>query len=409
MGAETLKREPAVSEVPATRKQVAVPADWLDRLLSAACEVPPDAPVERRLELILDAAVSAVDDAAFGACVPMEESQVVVRRSCREGSSHSDPARLFPDFRSEQVLSIPYDEGSTLHVATDTDDEDGVARIEAFAERVAQVVGSSIRRSRTYAVADRRADEIDGLQAQVIQSEKLASLGQIAAGIVHELNNPLTSIVAYSDYLRRRWEQDGADEADRQRLQRINEAAQRILMFSRDLIAYSRPATEVPAPVFLHDVIDRALVFCEHVIDTSTVSVERAFGDIRAIRGVPGQLTQVFVNLFTNACHAMERTGGGKLMVSTTLLDDGSLVEVKVMDQGHGIDEELRERIFEPFVSTKTDGGGTGLGLSIVRKIVDGHGGEIRAEANEPRGTIFVVHLPVSAGVEAGASEEAGE
>src|SRR5262249_37510673 len=162
----------------------------------------------------------------------------------------------------------------------------------------------ALRHARAYERSRANNAEVGVLQAQVIQSEKLASLGQIAAGVVHELNNPLTSIVAYSDYLRKKGERNGADVADLERLTRINEAAERILRFSRDLIAYSRPSTEVPAPVAIHDVIDRALVFCEHVLERTGVMVERTFGDVKLVRGVAGQLTQVFVNLFTNACQA---------------------------------------------------------------------------------------------------------
>jgi C4-dicarboxylate-specific signal transduction histidine kinase len=247
-------------------------------------------------------------------------------------------------------------------------------------------------------VEERRALErsLRSLRAQVIQSEKLASLGQIAAGIVHELNNPLTTIVAYSDFLRRKLASRG-DPADVERLARINEAAERILRFSRDLTAYSRPATEVPAPVPIHDVIERALVFCEHELDKTGVLIERNFGDVRPVRGVAGQLTQVFVNLFTNAAHAM-RERGGLLSIATSMpRGDERDILVTVTDDGHGIDLEHRERIFEPFFTTKTDGSGTGLGLSIVRSIVLSHGGQITVDSNHPRGTVFLLELPTAA------------
>ena len=152
---------------------------------------------------------------------------------------------------------------------------------------------------------------------------------------------------------------------------------------------------EVPAPVPIHDVIDRALVFCEHVLDQTGVLVERNFGSVPPVRGVAGQLTQVFVNLFTNAAHAMNE-GGGCLSVTTELIgDDG--VAITIIDDGHGIDLDHLPRIFEPFFTTKPDGTGTGLGLSIVRNIVTAHGGAIRAVGNAPRGTVFRVELPAAA------------
>jgi C4-dicarboxylate-specific signal transduction histidine kinase len=300
-----------------------------------------------------------------------------------------DPARLFPEHAVERVFALPAVEGATLHAAADDDGrlaEGSPATV--FCERIAAVINAGLEQRQALDV------RLHGLRAQVIQSEKLASLGQIAAGIVHELNNPLTTIVAYSDFLRKKIERKGGDPSDVERLSRINEAAERILRFSRDLTAYSRPSSEVPAPVSIHDVIERALIFCEHELTRHGVMVERHLGEVRAVRGVAGQLTQVFVNLFTNAAHAM-RDQGGLLSIATTMNEE--LVEVLIRDDGHGIEEDHRERIFEPFFTTKTDGSGTGLGLSIVRSIVQSHGGQITAFGNDPRGTVFRVGLPTAA------------
>lgn len=401
MGAGSAEQSRSVSDVPLTHRKASareVPAAWLDRLLMAASDVAPETSVAGAVATILDAVAQPLEGVALGVCAPDENSgQIVVRRNAREGASAgSDPTRLFPEFLSERVFEIPHDEGSTLHVACD----DGSlladqTPLDGFADRLALALGSTIRNARAFARTARHAAELRGLQAQVIQSEKLASLGQIAAGIVHELNNPLTSIVAYSDYLRRKAERSSSDPTDIERLRRINEAADRILRFSRDLIAYSRPSAEVPAPVAIHDIIDRALVFCEHVLDQTGVQVERDFADVPAVRGVAGQLTQVFVNLFTNAAQAMQESGGN-LRIVTRLLNETE-VAVTISDEGHGIDSDHLPRIFEPFFTTKTDGTGTGLGLSIVRNIVQAHGGRIRAGGAVPRGTVFFVELPIAA------------
>jgi two-component system, NtrC family, sensor kinase len=399
MGAEKADRqEQPTTDVPITHQTARVPSEWLDALLRSSCELPPDATEEEAATGILSAIAGTIDGVAFGVCLPTESGQVVVRRSQRLTYSHSpDPALLFPDFAHERVFSIAGYDGATLHIATDRDAfPNGDRALDSLVERLSMVIGASVQRTRAVRTARRCSDEVRDLQEQVIQSEKLASLGQIAAGIVHELNNPLTSIVAYSDYLRRRWEKAGGDPADRERLLRINEAAERILVFSRDLIAYSRPSNEVPAPVYVHDVIERALIFCEHVVEHTAVTVDRRFGEVLPILGVVGQLTQVFVNLFTNACHAMNR-GGGHLCVTTELSVASDAVQIRVSDEGHGIGEEHRALIFDPFFTTKTDGTGTGLGLSIVAKIVRSHGGEILVEPNLPRGTTFVVTLPVAA------------
>lgn len=399
MGAEEVDREAAhTTDVPITKQTARVPSEWLDAILVAACEVPLDATEEEAATSLLTAVAEAAQGLALGVCLPTSSGQVVVRRSQRLSYSHSpDPALLFPDFAHERVFPIAGLEGATLHVATDLEAfPGGESALESLVERLSMALGASVQRGRAMRAAMAQGDEVRGLQAQIIQSEKLASLGQIAAGIVHELNNPLTSIVAYSDFLHKRWERAGADPADRERLLRINEAAERILIFSRDLIAYSRPSTEVPAPVYVHDVIDRALVFCEHVVERSAVKVDRRFGEVLPILGVVGQLTQVFVNLFTNACHAMKEAGGS-LVVATELSPSSDRVTIFVSDDGHGIDAEHRALIFDPFFTTKTDGSGTGLGLSIVAKIVRSHGGEIAVRSNTPRGTTFVVDLPVAA------------
>jgi C4-dicarboxylate-specific signal transduction histidine kinase len=278
-----------------------------------------------------------------------------------------------------------------LHVASD--DEAGLADIEVLIDRLSLALLGAIHRGRVYERARTQAAELRELRAQIIQSEKLASLGQIAAGIVHELNNPLTSIIAYADYLGKKARKGGGDPMDIERLSRIQEAADRILRFSRDLTDYTRPSTEERGTLSIRDVIERALVFCEHVLEQGNITVDKLFGDVRPIRGVSGQLTQVFVNLFTNAAHAM-RGDGGRLGIAIAMSASGRDVTVTISDDGHGIDAEHLALIFEPFFTTKTDGSGTGLGLSIVRDIILRHDGRIRAESRTVRGTVFTIELP---------------
>ncbi|HMY20486.1 MAG TPA: ATP-binding protein, partial [Polyangium sp.] len=161
-----------------------------------------------------------------------------------------------------------------------------------------------------------------------------------------------------------------------------------------DLLAYARPRHAVPTAVAIHDVIEQALVFCDYVLGDFAVTVERAFGEVPAVRGIPDQLTQIFVNLFTNAAHAM-REHGGRLTIQTSVVPGQSKVRVGVEDEGHGIAPEHLEKIFEPYFTTKPEGMGTGLGLSIVRSIVTAHGGEIRAYARTNQGAVFEVDLPM--------------
>jgi signal transduction histidine kinase len=161
-------------------------------------------------------------------------------------------------------------------------------------------------------------------------------------------------------------------------------------------MTYARPSMERPAPVAVHAVIDQALVFCEHVLDRTDIVVERLFAsNIRPVLGVRDQLTQVFVNLFTNACHAMQ-DGKGRLSIQTELDMKMRAVRVRVSDTGHGIGEGDLRRIFDPFFTTKSEGHGTGLGLSIVRNIVLLHGGVIEVESKLREGTTFRLELPIA-------------
>lgn len=234
--------------------------------------------------------------------------------------------------------------------------------------------------------------EVRRLESQIIHAEKLATLGQLAAGVVHELNNPLTSISVYSEYLHSKGVRENAPKGDVEKLSRIVQNADRILRFTRDLVTYARPSNEEPRALDLGEILDQATVFCEHVLsDASAVVVREDAAELPRVLGVRGQLHQVFINLITNACHAMP-DGAGKLEIRSNV--GPKYLEVRISDNGAGIAEEELERIFEPFFSTKGEGKGTGLGLSIVRNIVHQHGGKIHAECGLGQGATFVVRLP---------------
>jgi signal transduction histidine kinase len=242
-------------------------------------------------------------------------------------------------------------------------------------------------------------ERVRTLERQVLQAERLATLGQLAAGVVHELNNPLSSIAAYGDQLARRLQQAGAAfQRDAEMARRICEGTERIQRLTRDLMSYGRPTGE-PELLSLAEVVAQALSFCDHVLLRSGARLsERYEGEAVYVRGVRTQLQQVVVNLLTNACHAVAggERGRDQIQVRTapaTLLG-APAVQLTVSDTGGGIPEPLRERIFEPFFSTKSAGVGTGLGLPIVKNIVEAHGGQVSFETQVGRGTTFRVILP---------------
>lgn len=413
-----------VSSVPISRESVVsmtgtvdVEAAWLDRLVVAACEMPVADGETAIVQFMVRSLGEIFPDCGVGACLvpPAVESSPTSSPDARvspvpleqqlfkyvpEGEEARgvgmDPTRLFPGFAYERVLEV--EGGSTLHLASDDpqlDDDD--SPIMHVVRRAALAMGRGLGLARGHAKATADARDLRALNSHMVQAEKLASLGQIAAGVVHELNNPLTSIVAYTDWLIRKQNAaaGGGDPDSLERLRRIGESASRILRFTRDLVAYARPSSEVPVPVSLHTVIEQALAFCEHVLAQHGALVARHFADgVPPVRGMHEQLVQVFVNLFTNACHAMPPDGGA-LVVSTAMSEDGLRLAVFVEDNGHGIAADQLTQIFAPFFTTKVDGRGTGLGLSIVKNIMDNHRAEIRAERSDAGGARFVLLFPV--------------
>jgi two-component system, NtrC family, sensor kinase len=232
------------------------------------------------------------------------------------------------------------------------------------------------------------------LERQIIQAEKLATLGQLAAGVVHELNNPLTSISVYADFLLKRLERGlPVEPGDVEKLRRIVEGAERIQNFARSLVQYAKPSPASPERINVADVVRQALSFCEHMIRKTDARLELVLDDaLPPVFAVRGQLQQVVINLVTNALHALPGTAGQ--IAVKAFRHDHDNVALAVEDNGHGIRPEDRARIFEPFFTTKTDGRGTGLGLSIVRNIIDAHRGEIEVDSLPGRGTAFRVVLP---------------
>ncbi len=375
---------------------------WRDVLLRLSISLPLDAELEQLTREFMDGLSTLLPSAAFGACIvsnngaaPVVLSRLPVGMSLNLGR---DPTRLFPGFHDERIFELEDGAvGSTLHLASS---QQALSPLQMqIGTQAALVLAAAVRRARMYARAEEAAHSIRKLQAQVIQNEKLASLGQIVAGVVHELNNPLTSIIAYSDYLKRKAQSRAASEEQEdelERLRRIGEAAARILNFSRDLVAYARPAADVPGTVQVQSIVEKALVFCEHEFQGAHIQILREFdARLPPVRGMAGQLTQVFVNLFTNAAHAMSGQGG-ELRVRMHADPVQHTLTIEVTDTGTGIEEDDMPQIFEPFFTTKTDGRGTGLGLSIVRGILDAHGGTIHATSAVGEGTVFTLTLPLA-------------
>ena len=238
------------------------------------------------------------------------------------------------------------------------------------------------------------------MEARAEHFARLAALGRLAAGVVHELNNPLVAIQAYSDSLLERYRMGGLDPADLDKLRRIRDAGERIQKFSRDLLAYARPSGEPPERLALGALLEQAARMCEPALRQAGARLRLELAPVPRIRGVRASLLQVFVNLVTNAAQALP-PGGGEVALSLSAGDGEVVAEVR--DDGAGMDAEVRARIFEPFFTTKQGGRGAGLGLPIVQGIVGRHGGRIEVESEPGRGSTFRVILPVGGGAAGGA------
>ena len=243
-------------------------------------------------------------------------------------------------------------------------------------------------RARLLAQSESSVINLQRLQTQMVQSEKLVSLGQLAAGAAHEINNPLTAILGYSDLLA---DDPGLPERTRATAAKIREQARRTKNLVQNLLSFAR---QVPAERTLLDintVVSNAVQLRALDLQGGDTRIEQQLESVLpGVRGDSNQLMQVFFNIIHNAVYAMSTSGGGVLTVRT-MRDRGNVI-VLFSDTGPGIKEP--HRVFDPFYTTKPVGKGTGLGLSICYGIVREHGGNIICYNGQTRGAVFRVELP---------------
>src|SRR3984893_18153820 len=242
-------------------------------------------------------------------------------------------------------------------------------------------------------ISARDVTEVKRLEEQLIQAEKLAAMGQMLAGVAHELNNPLTAILGVSELLRDR---QGVDENTKRQLEMTHRQARRAARIVQNLLEFSRPASPQKKTLDLNVVIDRTLQLHEHSLRRNNVEVEfQSVPGFPFIVGDANQLIQIFLNLISNAEQAIrEARPSGRIQI--LLGRSGNRVSATVQDDGIGIPAEVLPKLFDPFFTTKRPGGGTGLGLSICMSIVREHGGNIEASSLPAGGAAFTVTLPIA-------------
>lgn len=228
-------------------------------------------------------------------------------------------------------------------------------------------------------------------ELQIMKSERLAMIGRLAAGVAHEINNPLGGVLLYSNLM---LEETPTDDPKRETIENIVKETDRCKKIIRGLLDFARPSEPNVELGKLEDTVESVLLLVEKQALFQNITVEKRYSpNLPLILFDKSQIQQVFMNIILNAVESME--GKGKLLIETTLSRDGKYVETKFTDTGCGIPKENFEKLFEPFFTTKKTGEGTGLGLSISYGIVKKHGGKIEVESEVGRGTTFTVKLPL--------------
>ena len=232
--------------------------------------------------------------------------------------------------------------------------------------------------------------QIRSLQEQLIQSEKMSSLGRMAAGVAHEINNPLVGVVVHSHLM---LENMGAGDPNRENVQRVVKEAMRCRDIVRDLLGFARRGPSGGALIDVNRVLEETLALIEKQPSMHNVTLDWSLSEgLPLVTGDAGQLEQAFMNIVVNAAQAMD--GRGVLHLDTRWDADRQVIEVAITDTGPGIAPAVLPQLFEPFFTTKEPGGGTGLGLAIAYSIVERHHGRVDAHNVPEGGARFSITLP---------------
>lgn len=239
---------------------------------------------------------------------------------------------------------------------------------------------------------NRMKEELKKTQLQLLQSEKMASLGKLAAGVAHQLNNPLSGITLFTKLV---MEEYTLEEGARKDLARVMEDAERCRDTVKELLEFARQTKHLRRPHDINRALSRTLFLLENQSLFQNIVIEKDLDqNLPPVHSDIQQLNHMFMNIILNAAQAME--GNGRLGIKTIFLPEKERVHIEISDTGPGIPEEILSHIFDPFFTTKQEGEGTGLGLSLVYGIVQNQGGEIKALSTPGKGATFIVDLPIT-------------
>ena len=318
-------------------------------------------------------------------------SECAIARAVAQDASQSEVT--LADGQIFSVTTFPVVDGrngaSVVQVAKNvTEDIRGKRRLEQMSDELA------LANARSMAALDR----LKSTQAQLLQAEKLSAIGQLVAGVAHELNNPLTSVIGYAQLLEEELDTtdtSGAGAQLAQDLRRIAQESERAAKIVRNLLAFARRQSAERAPQDVADLFSRVMALRSYELRLNGIELVTEFQPALPSVIVDGsQLQQALLNLVLNAEQAMRGRVTKRLRVGARFDANAAAVELFVQDTGHGIDRANLSRIFDPFFTTRDVGEGTGLGLSICYGIIRDHGGQITVESVVNTGTTFSVLLP---------------
>jgi two-component system NtrC family sensor kinase len=244
----------------------------------------------------------------------------------------------------------------------------------------------------------RKTLELEKVHKTLLRSEKMASIGKLAATVAHEINNPLFGILTYARLVLRELLKHDVPQRDEmaEQLQIIERESKRCGDLVKNLLTFSRQAPSVREPNDLNTVVQRAVLLVKHKLEMQNIALEEKLAvQLPPVLCDANQIQQVILVLLVNASEAMAK--GGRLEVSTEFDSKTEQGVVRVKDNGSGIPADVMARIFDPFFTTKEDQNRTGLGLAVAHSIVEQHGGEITVQSEPGQGTEFLVSLPLAA------------
>jgi signal transduction histidine kinase len=259
-------------------------------------------------------------------------------------------------------------------------------------EHLRAAIRKGIKR-RAKAIASGKAQEqLAFVKAQLMQSEKFSAVGELIASVVHELNNPLTAVLGFSELLLL---QEWSKEQTRKYLENINNSAQLCKKITQKLLAFSRKQEPQREQVKINNIIESTIELKQHDLKVDEIEVIKQLADhMPTTIADPHELQQVFLNIINNAHHAMKAHRGKRSLTVKSEFDD-TMIRVHFTDTGPGISKENLQKIFEPLFTTKENGKGTGLGLSVCYEIIQEHEGTIYVASEGGKGSCFVIEIPI--------------